>query len=161
MTDEKLPTAVDGRPPPKDRSYRSNQLPSGVTMVQIKRRFAALRLRSSGTVALRTQADAPWIPITIVAVTRAKRPWVLRLQLADGSVIHVRPLLPGEAGLPDIGAQVGGIGDSTPLGDDPISAVIAVFAVAFYVLAAPFFAWSAVKRTRAAKQLRRQLQPAA
>lgn len=161
MTEKERPIASDGVPTPaKDKGYRTNQLPAGVTMVQIKRRFAAIRVRSAGTVALRTESDGPWTPIAVAAVSRAKRPWVLRVQLQDGSRVYVRPFMPGEAGLPDVGSRVGGIGDSAPLGDDPVSAIIAVFAVAFYVLAAPFFAWSAVKRTRAAKLLRRQLQPA-
>ena len=161
MTEEEPPTAVDGpqSKPTGDKSYRSNRLPAGVTMVQIKHRFAAIRVRSGGNLALRTKADGPWTPIAISVVGRAKRPWVLRVTLADGSVIHLRPFKPGEAGLPDVGSRVGGIGDSAPLGDDPISAVIAVFAIAFYVLAAPFFAWSAITRARAAKALQQQLQP--
>jgi len=157
VSDEEVPEAMDDRPPARDRSYRRNQLPAGVTMVQIKRRFAAIRVRAGGAVGLRTAADGPWSALSITGVSRAKRPWVLRLQLADGSRLHVRPFLPGEAGLPDVGSRVGGMGDSAPLGDDPVSAVIAILAIAFYVLASPFFAWSAVKRTRAAKRLLLQL----
>ncbi len=40
---------------PRTPATARNQLPAGVTMVQIKRRYAALRVRPSG-IALRTEA---------------------------------------------------------------------------------------------------------
>jgi hypothetical protein len=157
MTDEQ-PTAVDAASAkPRDTGYRSNQLPAGVTMVQIKRRYAAIRVRPSGF-ALRTEAAADWTPLAVRVVRRAHRPWVLKVLRDDGSSTFVRPLLPGEAGLPDCGGRVGGIGRSEPLGDDPVSAVIAIFAIVFYVLAAPFFLYANWKRTLAAKRLRTELQ---
>ena len=125
-------------------------------MVQVKRRFAALRIRS--VAALRTAPDGAWEPLEIRTAARARRPWVVRVDLVDGSVLHLRPFLPGEAGLPDCGYRVGGIGDSEPLGNDPLSAVIAVVAIAFYVLASPFFIASAVRRTKAAKRLLAELK---
>ena len=124
-------------------------------MVQIKRRFAALRVKS--VVELRTAPDTPYERLDISSVGRARRPWVLRAELPDGSVMYLRPFLPGEAGMPDCGSRVGGIGDSEPLGNDPLSAVIAVFAVVFYVLASPFFIAAAVRRTKAAKRLLAEL----
>jgi hypothetical protein len=140
-----------------DHSYRSNQLPAGVTMVQIKRRFAAIRVRPGGNITLRTEPDGSWAPLTIGAVTRARRPWVLRLELADGTPMYLRPFLPGEAGLPDCGARVGGIGDTEALGNDPVSAVIAVIAIVFYVLASPFFIAANWRRSKVAGRLRREL----
>lgn len=144
---------------PRDTGYRQNQWPAGVTMVQIKRRFAALRVRS--TVELRTVADAPFERLDIRALGRARRPWVLRAELADGSVTYLRPFLPGEAGLPDCGTRVGGIGDSPSVGNDPLSALIAVVAIVFYVLASPFFIAATVRRTKAAKRLLGELEAAA
>jgi hypothetical protein len=143
----------------RDTGYRKNQLSAGVTMVQVKRRFAAVRIRP-GAVTLRTVVDGPWVPISVEQVGRARRPWVVRLTLTDGTSMYVRPFLPGEAGPPDCGSRVGGIGDSAPLGDDPISAVIAVFAIVFYVLAAPFFVVANWRRTTAARHLRQDLDRA-
>ena len=147
------------RPASRDTGYRKNQLPAGVTMVQVRRRFAAVRIRP-GTITFRDELDGPWIPITIGRVTKAKRPWVVRLSLDDGMIMHLRPFLPGEAGLPDCGSRVGGIGDSAPVGNDPVSAVISIFAILFYVLAAPFFVVANWKRTKAAKGLRQDLDRA-
>ena len=147
------------RPARRDTGYRQNQLPAGVTMVQVRRRFAAVRI-CPGAVTLRHEQDGPWVPIAIERVTRAKRPWVARLSMNDGTIMHLRPFLPGEAGLPDCGSRVGGIGDSAPLGNDPVSAVIAIFAIAFYVLAAPFLVVANWRRTKAAKRLRQDLDAA-
>lgn len=141
----------------RDLGYRRNQWPAGVTMVQIGRRFAALRIRDGRPVELRRVKDGPWESLSIGAVGRAWRPWVLRLELADGSTLKVRPFRPGEAGLPDCGDRVGGIGDSQQLGNDPVSAVVAVFAIIFYVLASPFFIAANLKRARVARDLREQL----
>ncbi|MET0967321.1 MAG: hypothetical protein ABWZ02_13035 [Nakamurella sp.] len=157
MTEEH-PVAVDAESAtPRHTGYRSNQLPAGVTMVQIKRRYAAIRIRPSG-IALRTQAGAGWAPVAVRDVTKARRPWVLKLQLDDGSIRYVRPFLPGEAGLPDCGGRVGGIGSSEPLDNDPISAVIAILAIVFYVLAAPFFIHATWKRAKIARRLRTEIQ---
>jgi hypothetical protein len=125
-------------------------------MVQIKRRFAAVRVRSS-SVALRTGTDDGWQLLDVRQVTRARRPWVVRVELADGSATYLRPFLPGEAGLPDCGARVGGVGDSETLGNDPVSAVIALIAIPFYVLASPFFVAANWRRTRVATRLRQEL----
>jgi hypothetical protein len=143
----------------RDLSYRRNQWPAGVTMVQIDRRFAALRVRDGRPVELRRDKDGEWSPVPVVSVDRAWRPWVLRLRTADGCSLKVRPFRPGEAGLADCGRRVGGIGDSGQLGNDPVSAVVAVFAIAFYVLASPFFLVANTRRARAAGRLRRGLQP--
>ena len=162
MSDQDPSQAVDAgvsRPAPRDTGYRTNQLPAGVTMVQIKRRFAAVRIRPAD-ITLRSENGGPWVPISVDRVAKAKRPWVLRLQLTDGTTVYLRPFLPGEAGLPDCGARVGGIGASAPLGNDPISAVIAIFAIVFYVLAAPFVVVANWKRTTAAKRLRQDFQSA-
>lgn len=141
----------------RDLGYRRNQWPAGVTMVQIDRRFAALRVRSGRPVEVRRAKDGPWEPLDIESVGRAWRPWVLTVGLAGGSTLKARPFRPGEAGLPDCGERVGGIGDSQQLGNDPVSAVIAVVAIAFYVLASPLFIVANTKRARAARALRDQL----
>jgi hypothetical protein len=138
----------------RDLGYRRNQWPAGITMVQIERRFCALRVRDGRPVELRRQKDGDWEALALSAVGRAWRPWVLRLTLADGSLMKVRPFRPGEAGLPDCGDRVGGIGDSEQLGNDPVSAVVAVVAIVFYVLVAPFFIAANVKRAKAARELR-------
>ncbi len=143
----------------RETGYRKNQLPAGVTMVQVKRRFTAIRIRP-GAVTFRHEHDGPWIPITIERVTKAKRPWVVRLSMDDGTIMYLRPFLPGEAGLTDCGSRVGGIGDSAPLGNDPVSAVISIFAILLYVLAAPFFVVANGKRAKAAKGLRQDLDRA-
>jgi len=141
----------------RDLAYRRNQWPAGVAMVQIDRRFAALRVRSGPSVQWRRTRDGPWEPLPVVSVGRAWRPWVLTLGLADGDTLKIRPFRPGEAGLPDCGDRVGGIGDSQQLGNDPVSAVVAAFAIVFYVLASPFFVVANVKRARVARALRVQL----
>lgn len=123
-------------------------------MVQIERRFCALRVRDGRPLGLRRERDGEWDALPLAAVGRAWRPWVLRLTLVDGAVLKVRPFLPGEAGLPDCGDRVGGIGDSEQLGNDPVSAVVALFAIVFYVLASPFFVVANTKRARAARELR-------
>lgn len=144
----------------RDLSYRRNQWPAGVTMVQIDRRFRALRVRPGRPIELRRAKDGDWEPLDVTSVGRARRPWVLRLTLADGTRSAVRPFLPGEAGLPDCGARVGGIGDSQQLGNDVVSAVVAVVAIVFYVLASPFFIAATVRRTSAARDLRARLEAA-
>ena len=155
MTEDQ-PAAVDAAPT-RGTGYRTNQLPAGVTMVQIKRRYAAIRVRPSG-IGLRTEARAGWAPLVIREVSTARRPWVLKVLLHDGSTSYLRPFLPGEAGLPDCGGRVGGIGGSAPLGDDPISAIIAIFAIVFYVLAAPFFVHATWKRIQVARRLLTELR---
>jgi len=148
MTDNR-PAAVDATSAkPRDTGYRSNQLPAGVTMVQIKRRYAAIRIRSAG-IGLRTEAGGKWAPLAVREVIRARRPWVLKVVLDDGTTTYLRPFLPGEAGLPDCGARVGGIGSSEPLDNDPISAVIAIF---LYVLALLFFVHANWNRTKIARR---------
>ncbi len=141
----------------RDVGYRRNTWPAGVSMVQIDRRFAALRVRPSRPIDIRRIKDGPWEPLPVVSVGRTWRPWVLTVTLADGDTLKIRPFRPGEAGLPDCGDRVGGIGDSQQLGNDPVSAVVAVFAIVFYVLASPFFVVANVKRARVARALRAQL----
>jgi hypothetical protein len=141
----------------RDVGYRRNTWPAGVSMVQIDRRFAALRVRPSRPIDIRRTKDGPWEPLPVVSVGRAWRPWVLTVALVDGDTLKVRPFRPGEAGLPDCGDRVGGIGDSQQLGNDPVSAVVAVFAIVFYVLASPFFVVANVKRAQVARALRAQL----
>lgn len=126
-------------------------------MVQIDRRFAAIRLRNARPVEVRRTKDGPWEPLPVASVGRAWRPWVLRLSLADGRRLAVRPFRAGEAGLPDCGDRVGGIGDARQVGNDPVSAVLAVLAIAFYVLASPFFVVATVQRARVATALRADL----
>jgi hypothetical protein len=89
---------------PRETGYRRNQLPAGLTMLHIELRFAAVRVRPGRDVALRTEPDGPWTPLKIGQVVKARRPWVLRLDLADGSRMYLRPSLPGEAGLEIRGA---------------------------------------------------------
>lgn len=141
----------------RDLGYRRSQWPAGVTMVQIDRQFAALRVRDGRPVEVRRDKDGPWEPLAVRWVGRAWRPWVLTLGLADGRTLTLRPFRPGEAGLPDCGDRVGGIGDSQQLGNDPVSAVVAMFAIAFYVLAAPFFIVANTQRAKVARDLRTQL----
>jgi hypothetical protein len=43
------------------------------------------------------------------------------------------------------------------MGDDPLSAVIAILAIVFYVLATPFFVVANWKRAKAATRLRREV----
>jgi hypothetical protein len=141
----------------RDLGYRRNQWPAGVTMVQIDRRFAALRVRDGRPVELRRVKDGPWEPLAIESMNRARLPWVLTLRLTDGTTLTVRPFRPGEAALLDCGDRVGGIGDSEQLGNDPVSAVIAVVAIAFYTLAAPLFLVANTKRAGVARALRARL----
>jgi hypothetical protein len=133
--------------PPADTSYRRNQLPAGVTMVQVQGRYAALRIRSDVT--LRTAPDGAWDPLPVRRASRARRPWVVRLELVDGRVLSVRPFQPG---------RVGGLGQSAPLNNDPVSAVIAVASIALAVLAAPLFVVAYVRRSRIAGRLLPALQ---
>jgi hypothetical protein len=142
--------------PPADTSYRRNQLPAGVTMVQVQGRYAALRIRSDVT--LRTAPDGAWDPLPVRRANGARRPWVVRLELVDGRVLSVRPFQPGEAGLRDCGYRVGGLGQSAPLNNDPVSAVIAVASIALAVLAAPLFVVAYVRRSRIAGRLLPALQ---
>lgn len=129
-------------------------------MVQIERRFCALRVRDGRPVGLLRERDGDWAALDLSSVGRAWRPWVLRVTPVDGAVLKVRPFLPGEAGLPDCGDRVGGIGDSEQVGNDPVSAVVAIFAIVFYVLASPFFIVANVKRAGAARELRVRLESA-
>ena len=50
-------------------------------------------------------------------------------------------------------------GHSAPLGNDPVSAIIAVAAIAFYLLAAPLFVVAYVRRSKVAGRLVRALHP--
>lgn len=143
----------------RDLGYRRNQWPAGVTMVQVDRRFAALRIRPRQPAELRRDQDGPWVAMSVAGVSRAWRPWVLRVRAADGATVKVRPFLAGEAGLADCGSRVGGIGSSQPLGNDPVSAVVAVIAIAFYVLVSPFFLAANIRRAKAATRLREALRP--
>ena len=128
-------------------------------MVHLKYRVAALRIRPGGAIALRTDRDGPWDPVRVVSVGRALRPWVIKIQLVDGSHLYLRPCLPGEAAITECGRSIGGIADTEKLGDDPVSGVIAVLGIAFYVLASPFFLVSNWRRTRMAARLRGELSP--
>jgi len=144
----------------RDLGYRRQQWPAGVTMVQIERRFSALRIRDGRPVEFRRTKDGDWESLPLAAVGRAWRPWVLRLALSDGAELKVRPFLPGEAGVRDCGDRVGGIGDSEQLGNDPVSAVVALFAIVFYLLASPFFVAANIKRAKAARELREAMESA-
>lgn len=62
------------------------------------------------------------------------------------AALRVRPFRIGEAGLADCGGRVDGIGDSQPLGNDPVSALVAVAAIAFSVLASAFFVVANLQR---------------
>ena len=141
----------------RESHNRRNQLPAGVTMVHLKYRIAALRIRTGGAIALRTDRDGPWDPVQIVSVGRALRPWVIKIELVDGTRLYLRPCLPGEAAITECGRGIGGLADTAKLGDDPISGVIAVLGIAFYVLASPFFLVSNWRRTKVAARLRREL----
>lgn len=59
------------------------------------------------------------------------------------AALRVRPFRIGEAGLADCGGRVDGIGDSQVLGNDPVSALVAVAvaAIAFSVLASASSSW--------------------
>ncbi len=149
---------TDPNPSTQQESHnRRNQLPAGVTVVHLKYRVAALRIRAGGAIALRTDRDGPWDPVRVVSVGRALRPWVIKIQLVDGSHLYLRPCLPGEAAITECGRSIGGIADTEKLGDDPVSGVIAVLGIAFYVLASPFFLVSNWRRTRMAARLRGEL----
>ena len=149
------------RPPREGSHNRLNRLPAGVTMVHLKYRIAALRIRTGGAIALRTDRDGPWDPVRVVSVGRALRPWVIKIELVDGSHLYLRPCLPGEAAITECGGSIGGIADTEKLGEDPVSGVIAVFGIAFYALASPFFLVSNWRRARArvATRLRGELAP--
>jgi len=144
----------------RDLVYRRNRWPAGVTMVQIDRRFAALRVRDARPAQIRRTRDGNWESLSIVSVGSARRPWVLVIVLADGTRLKVRPFISGEAGLPDCGARVGGVGDSRQLGNDPVSAVVAAVAICFYVLVSPFFIVANARRAKAARELRTRLESA-
>jgi hypothetical protein len=156
-----------------------NQLPAGVTMVTIKGKYAAIRVRPGRgphPVALRTEADGGFEPLQITGVRRAKRPWCVRIESADAGVrpsdlgvkggpsdgaltsLVLRPCLPSEADIGKVGKPAAGIGNTSKLGEDPISAIIAVFAILFYVLASPFFAVAAWSRTKVARSLQGELE---
>ena len=151
---------TDTNPSTQQESHnRRNQLLAGVTMVHLKYRVAALRIRAGGAIALRTDRDGPWDPVRVVSVGRALRPWVIKIQLVDGSHLYLRPCLPGEAAITECGRSIGGIADTEKLGDDPVSGVIVVVGIAFYVLASPFFLVSNWRRTRMAARLRGELSP--
>ncbi len=150
---------TESRRPQQESHNRSNQLPAGVTMVHLKYRIAALRIRPDGTVALRTDRDGPWDPVRAVSAGRAVRPWVIKMELVDGSHLYLRPCLPGEAAITECGRSIGGIADSEKLGDDPVSGVIAVLGIAFYLLASPFFIAANWRRARLAARLRRAISP--
>ena len=151
---------TDPNPSTQQESHnRRNQLPAGVTMVHLKYRVAALRIRAGGAIALRTDRDGPWDSVHLVSVGRALRPWVVKIELVDGSHLYLRPCLPGEAAITECGRGIGGIADTEKLGDDPVSGVIAVLGIAFYVLTSPFFLVSNWRRTRIAARLRGELSP--
>jgi hypothetical protein len=99
--------------------------------VHLKYRIATLRIRAGGAIALRTDRDGPWDPVRIVFARRAVRPWVIKIELVDGSHLYLRPCLPGEAAITEFGRDIGGIADTEKLGDDPVSGVIAVLGIAF------------------------------
>ena len=77
-------------------------------MVHLKYRVAALRIRAGGVIALRTDRDGPWDLVRVVSVGRALRPWVIKIQLVDGSHLYLRPCLPGEAAITECGRSIGG-----------------------------------------------------
>jgi hypothetical protein len=159
-----------------------NQLPAGVTMVTIKGKYAAIRVRpgrGADPVALRTEPDGGFEPLWITGVRRAKRPWCVRIESADAGAVPtalpakggepskgaltslvLRPCLPSEADIRKVGKPAAGIGNTSKLGEDPISAIIAVFAILFYVLASPFFAAAAWSRTKVARSLQGELEAA-
>ena len=128
-------------------------------MVHLKYRIAALRIRAGGAIALRTDRDGPWDPVQVVSARRAVRPWVIKIELVDGSHLYLRPCLPGEAAITEFGRDIGGIPDTETLGDDPVSGVIAVLGIAFYLLASPFFIVANWRRTGVAARLRGELSP--
>jgi len=128
-------------------------------MVHMKYRIAALRVRAGGAIALRTDRDGPWDPVLVTSAHRALRPWVIKIELVDGSHLFVRPCLPGEAAITECGRSIGGIADTEKLGDDPVSGVIAVLGIAFFVLASPFFIVANWRRTGVAARLRKELSP--
>ena len=125
----------------------------------LKYRIATLRIRAGGAIAMRTDRDGPWDPVRIVFARRAVRPWVIKIELVDGSHLYLRPCLPGEAAITEFGRDIGGIPDTEKLGDDPVSGVIAVLGIAFYLLASPFFIVANWRRTGVAARLRGELSP--
>ena len=103
----------------RESHNRRNQLPAGVTMMHLKYRIAALRIRTGGAIALRTDRHGPWDPVQIVSVGRSLRPWVIKIGLVDGTHLYLRPCLPGEAAITECGRSIGGLADTAKLGDDP------------------------------------------
>ena len=101
--------------------------------MHMKYRIAALRVRAGGAIALRTDRDGPWDPVLVTSAHRALRPWVIKIELVDGSHLFVRPCLPGEAAITECGHSIGGIADTEKLGDDPVSGVIAVLGLGLYI----------------------------
>ena len=83
-------------------------MPAGAIMVHLKHRIAALRVRTGGAIALRTDRRGPWDPVRVVSVVRALRPWVIKIELVDGSHLYLRPCLPGEAAITECGRSIGG-----------------------------------------------------
>lgn len=148
----------------RDLSYRRNQWPAGVTLVELDDRYAALRIRSSGVGLRRKPGGGEWEPIAVTGVERARRPWVLRISRADAPDLVVRPFRPGEAGMPDVGRRVGRTDDddggSPDLGDNPVDAVLAFLWVLAAVIVFPIGIASLAKSTRAAGALRADLRAA-
>ena len=139
----------------KRARLRKQSLPEGVFLVRLDRRVAALRV-SAGAVEVQAERDGPWQPMEIAAAGRGGWLWSrAKLSLAGGTRKRVCVYHAGEQGLGDVGrsdqstsgALVGG------LGNDPISAVIAVLFLLVCVLATPFVLAAFVRHFRGAGRL--------
>lgn len=148
----------------RDLSYRRNQWPAGVTLVELDDRYAALRIRPSGVGLRRKPGGGEWEPVAVTGVRRAAlRRWVVTISRADGPDLVVRPFRPGEAGMPDVGRRVGrSDGDADPetpdLGDNPVAAVLSFLYILAAVVVFPIGIAGLVRRSRAARALQDQLQ---
>ena len=141
----------------RERS-RTQPLPPGVFLGRMTNRVTALRI-TAGQLALQIERDGPWQPVEVATAGRGGWLWTrAKLTLADGSRRRVCVYHPGERGLAEVGQRdTGGGFDPGGLGNDPISAVIALVMLVLYVIALPFLTVSLVRHGRAAGRLLREL----
>ncbi|WP_127784169.1 hypothetical protein [Rhodococcus sp. X156] len=142
-------------------AHRRDPLPHGVRMVYLEHRAAALWVRAPGQAALRTERDGPWQELKIRSVRRCLRPWLVRITLADGTRLTLRPIVPGHAGLADCGHDQGGPEGSTPDdvggGDDPLTLLLLVLMWLFMLVLLPWSGWNNARRCVHAHRLVRAL----
>ena len=121
-----------------EKEERERPLPPGVTVVKLNKQVTGLRADPAGLATL-TAPDGSWqqLPrptnVTRGKVMRSR----VRIKLADGSKLTVRPYLPKEKGLIDVGKRDSLIGSgsrSSP--DDWIGAIFVLVVLVIVILPA-------------------------